>query len=329
MKHYSYVIKDIAEVQDILFSSNITSLLNKNTILVQIYSADTDTKKIEQITDLVSNKIPKATIVGATTVGEVIFGKTYTNSIVIGFSFFNSSTIDVIARDCENGQEFSIGKSIVQEIEKVGDRVAGILLLNTPLSLDAKALLNGFETSRLDYKLFGGGAGDYASMENSLVFTSQWISSKGVVAVIFKGKELYIDSRTYLGWRPLSKEMTITEAEDMLVKTIEHKPAFDIYQHYLGFDKDENFFKSVLEFPLLINRQGEEIARVPVFVDDNGAIQFVADIQEGEKFRIAYGDPELIISDAKQMHKNVNTFQPEAIFLYTCGCRRLLIQENV
>ena len=329
MKHFSYNIGTTFELENILSSNEINSLLNRNSILVQIYCASSDVEWIKEITTLISNKISHAIIIGATTVGEIMFGKTHIHSTVIGFSFFESSAMEIIVRDCDKDKEFLTGKSIVQEIETIKENISGVLLLSTPLSLDARLLLNGFGTSSLNYKLFGGGAGDYASMTNSLVFTSEWISKRGAIAVAFKGDDLHIDMHTYLGWRPLSNEMTITKAEGMLIKTIDNKPAFDIFEHYLGFKNDENFFQNVLEFPLLIMRNGEEIARVPVFVNEDGGIQFVADVYEGEKFRIGYGDPELIISDAGQVHQLVNDSQPEAIFLYTCGCRRFLMQEEV
>ncbi len=329
MKHLSYRISNSVELENILSSNDINALLNRNSILVQVYCASTDTEWIEKIKSIISNKMPDAIIIGATTVGEITYGKTHVNSTVIGFSFFESSSMEIIFKDCDTGKEFSTGKSIVQEIEKINENVSGILLLSTPLSLDVKTLLNGFETSSLNYSLFGGGAGDYASMENSLVFTDDWISARGAIVVVFKGNNLYIESHTYLGWRPLSKEMTITEADGMLVKTIDNKPAFDIYKHYLGFQKDENFFQNVLEFPLIMTRDDEDIARVPVFVNEDGEIQFVADIHEGEKFKIGYGDPELIIADAEQMHELVSDSEPEAVFLYTCGCRRFLMQDDV
>lgn len=329
MKHLSYVIHDIQALEETLSLPAITSHSESKSILVQIYSANTDQTWMEQVSTLIANHLPQAVIIGATTVGEVVFGKAYTESTVVGFSFFESTTLGVISKECPAGQEFETGKWIAHEIAGMDEAVAGVLLLSTPLSIDASALLHGLETSRLDHPLFGGGAGDYASMKHSLVFSGGWFSSQGVVAVVFKGNDLHIDYRTYLGWRPLSKKMTITKAESMLVKTIDGRPAFEIYDRYLGLPRDENFFLNVLEFPLLLERNGEELARVPVFVDEEGGIQFVADISEGESFRIGYGDPNLIIADSTQIHQLAQEFQPQAIFLYTCGCRRFLMQEEV
>ena len=90
------------------------------------------------------------------------------------------------------------------------------------------------------------------------------------------------------------------------------------------------FFQNVLEFPFLIQRNGQTIARVPFFVNESdNSIEFLADIYEGEKFRIGYGNPQNIIEEAISIHKQMDTFQPEAIFLYSCICRRFLMQKDV
>jgi len=329
MRHLSYSIKNIKELEEILSSTEIKAQGNSSSILVQVFSANTDEEWIEEATSSISKRLPQAVIVGATTVGEVIFGKTYTNSTAIGFSFFDITTLHVISKECDTTQEFDMGKVIVNEISTIDEHIAGVLLLSTPLNIDVASLLEGIKTSESSYPIFGAGAGNYSSMDNSLVFSNQWIKSKGAVAVVFTGEELQIDYRTYLGWKPLSQEMTITKVEGMLVKTIDNRPAFEVYDKYLGLPNDESFFLNVLEFPVLLQRDGEELARVPVFVDEDGGIQFVADIHEGEKIRIGYGDPDLIINDSAQMHQLVQKFQPEAIFLFTCGCRRFLMQELV
>lgn len=79
----------------------------------------------------------------------------------------------------------------------------------------------------------------------------------------------------------------------------------------------------------MLQRNGELIARVPVAVDEHGAIQFVADLHIGEKFRIGYGDPTTIVENANATQKVMRDFDPEVIFLYTCGCRRFLMQNDV
>jgi diguanylate cyclase (GGDEF)-like protein len=123
--------------------------------------------------------------------------------------------------------------------------------------------------------------------------------------------------------------MRITEAEGLLVKRIDDEPAFDIYQHYLGITNDQDFFMNALEFPILIEREGTLAARTVAAATDEGALQFLADIREGETFRLGYGDPDLMVNNARQVHRALTDFGAQVNFLFTCCTRRFLMQQDV
>ena len=48
-----------------------------------------------------------------------------------------------------------------------------------------------------------------------------------------------------------------------------------------------------------------------------------ADIKQGATIRLSYGDPDVIKSDVEDVVWNVRSFAPQAVFLYSCGVRRL------
>jgi diguanylate cyclase (GGDEF)-like protein len=177
--------------------------------------------------------------------------------------------------------------------------------------------------------VFGGGAGDYVAMKDSLVFTDTDLFSQGAIVVAITGEDLHVEVQTYLGWRPLSKSMRITEVEALLVKRIDNAPAFDIYKHYLGIPIDQDFSPNAMEFPLLIEREGALVARIPAAVTNEGALQMIADIGEDETFRMGYGDPDLIVNDATQVHRALTDFGSQVNFLYSCCSRRFLMQQDV
>ena len=297
--------------------------------LIQIYFAESNRTHLAVIASFLGSRFPSAVIVGASTVGEVAHGRSMIHQTVIGFTFFESSDISVIAADCSGGNEYSVGADMGQHINDRATDIAGVLLLSTPLSIDASALLKGLETALDDYPVFGGGAGDYAAMKNSLVFSGSEQFDKGAIAVIFSGSDLHIESKTYLGWRPLSRPMRVTQVDGLRVLRVDDQPAFDVYHRYLGLSADDHFFLNALEFPFLLEREGILLARVPVTADEQGALQFVADIHEGEVFRIGYGDIDLVTQDAREIHHSMKQFCPQAVFLYTCGCRRFLMQDAV
>ncbi len=329
MEQITRTIEDLNDLNNLLVSDEIrTASAWAEKILVQIYTARNEEAWLESVA-LKIEKVMPAVIVGATTVGEIANGASLSDKTVIGFSFFQSSTADAIALSCIHGEEQKIGRCLAHKIDKLGVTAKGILLLATPLSINVHSLLQGLTELSIPCPVFGGGDGDYASMNFSLVSCGSTSFSMGVVAIVLSGAELHVESIDYLGWRPLSREMTITEIDGMLVKSIDGKPAFEVYQNYLGISNDDTFSLSALEFPFLLHRKEGYLARIPVAVEEHGAIRFIADINVGEKFRLGYGHPEMILNESNRIKKRMWDFMPDTIFLFSCGCRRFLLQEDV
>lgn len=198
-----------------------------------------------------------------------------------------------------------------------------------PQKINMAKIFKGMADIEFKFPVFGGGAGVYNSEDIPLIFSSNGGISYGIVAVVFVGKDTHIFTRAFSGWRPLSKEMTITDVDGTLLKKVDGQCAFDIYSKYLNIQNDKNFFDNVLEFPLLLERDENSIVRAPFFADENGCIGFAADLQVGEKFHIGYGDPATIIKKAQAIQEDMLRFSPEVIFLHACVCRRFLMQNEV
>jgi len=330
MKEFNYKISSLDGLKDILQSKEILTLRGCKSQLVQIYSAKNSSEYYQSLANAIRSVFPSAVIAGASSVGEINEGKMVTGSTIISFSFFESSSVSLFSYYCKEGNEEAMGKILVREIKSLDKEVKGLLLLSTPVSNDSSKLFNSITADAITYPIFGGGAGDYANRRKTLVFDGLQCYRQGVVAVVFSGKNLHIEPLTYLGWHPLSQEMTITGIDNMSVKTIDGKPAFSVYQKYLGIKADSNFFQNVLEFPFIFYRDGQAIARVPFLVnEEEGSIEFIADIKVGEKFKIGYGNPQTIIAESVGIQNQMKAFQPDAIFLYTCICRRFLMQQDV
>lgn len=331
MKQFNYELANIEGLKDIMLSDEIRSCSDYSTQFIQLYSARNDQEWYKLLSAKIKGVFPSAVIVGASTVGEILEGKILTYSTLLLFSFFESTSLTLLSYECEPGNEEAVGNRILKDSESLPANTKGMLLLSTPVSNDSGKVFNTFTTqTHLNYPIFGGGAGDYVNIKNTLVFDGEQCHRKGVVIVAFAGDHLCIQIATNLGWYPLSKEMTITEIEEVSIKTIDNKPAISIYEKYLGIKGDEHFYQNSLEFPFLIERNKQVIARSPFFFNaKEGSIELAADVKVGEKFRIGYGDPQTIIAESVQLHNKMKCFKPEAIFLFSCICRRFLMQQDV
>lgn len=327
MKSLTYLVKDIPTLRAFLESQALRSSEAAESVLVQVFSSSPDRKILGHIANEISECIPKAVVVGSTTVGEIIRGQPRVKTIVLSFSFFNETVLKPYIIANPAGTEFEAGKNLVKKISSLKG-IAGMLLLATPQSISVSKLFSGMSGESFDFPVFGGGAGVYNPKATSMIFLGGQVLDKGAIAVVFLSKSLHIYTKTFLGWRPLSKEMTITEASGRLLKKIDGQRAFDVYSRYLNIPNDEHFFANALEFPILIEKNGLMIARVPFFVTDDGSIGFLADIEPGDKFHIGYGEPDLILGHSESIKEELCNFAPDSIFLYACICRRFLLQDD-
>lgn len=287
MKHYTYLVENPSGLTNFLASKEIiVEVAKAKSILVQIFSAQTVPAWLKCISEIITDNLPTAVLVGSTTVGEIIDGRTFMKSTVVSFSFFESTTIVPLLAECHENDEEIVGTQLGKSINALGADIAGVLLFATPISINVTDLLDGLASKIGNYPLFGGGAADYGAMNNSLVLLGTELLNKGAVAIVFLGNELHIETYSYLGWLPLSKKMTITEAHGKFVKTVDGESAFDVYHRYLNISNDVNFDLDVLAFPFLIERGEQILARVPISVEKDGSLQFVADVRTGEEFLI-------------------------------------------
>lgn len=299
-------------------------------VFVQIFSSDRDPSWIMSIDAALRLTIPMAVVVGVTTMGEIAEGRLFINTTVISLAFFEKTRVQGFLITGDNGNEKDLGNKFSGEIEKTCSEIAGVMLLATPFTMNVSDFLMGYSSGRSGkYPVFGGGAGDYEAVQEPLITLNGNYTSKGVLAVVFMGNDIQIDMHTYLGWQPLSKEMIITETDGLWVKKIDNIPAFDVFHRYLDIQNDKDFFLNVLEFPLLLKRNGIQYAKAPMEVNSENAIKFITDLKEGETVCIGYGNPSVMIEKANDIQNRIQTFNPEVIFLYSCICRRFLLQSEV
>lgn len=327
MKSLTYLVKDIPALQAYLESLAVHDIETSQSVFVQVFSSLSKKEILAPIISEIRRHIPKAVVVGSTTVGEIIHGQLQVGTVVLSFSFFEKTVLRTFPVAISTGNEFETGKSLMREINAIGE-VAGVLMLATPQSISVSKLFDGMSEEDTHFPVFGGGAGVYDPKSASVIFLNEEFLSQGAIAVAFSGRDLHICTQTFLGWRPLSKEMTITGAEGGLLKTIDGERAFDVYSRYLNIPNDKDFFANALEFPILIEKNGQTLARVPLYVNEDGCIAFLADLETGQKFHIGYGEPDLILGRSESVQKELCGFEPASIFLYACICRRFLLQDE-
>ena len=185
------------------------------------------------------------------------------------------------------------------------------------------------------YRFFGGGAGDDARFEHTVVFHGTEVVSDAVVALeILSEKPIGIGVKH--GWSPGAERMRVTESEGMLVGSLNATPAvevFDAHAEATGqrFDHGEPvpFF---LHNVLGVESPDGYRLRVPLGVQDSGAVLCAADVPPGATACIMATTPSDAVAAAAEATRaalaQLDGHEPAVAFLFDCVATRLRLGQD-
>lgn len=329
MKHHVFHISDSEDVKLTSARNKFEKLYqsSKSTLVVIYGSTIQRDWELHEVAEYFQNHWPKATVIAVETENQIINGKSYAHHIGISLSFYESVEIEAQYFNVEN--EVTAQESFEKWLTNQGELCKLVVIFSTPhLSLNFGFLRN-LKKDHTTFPIIGGGVGSFFNEKEKNLYYDGKCEKVGLIAICFLGEDLEVYTNDYLGWKSFSQELTVTETENEWVKTIDGMRAFDIYQKYLGIDLDENLYKNTNSFPFLVEKAGSVIARVPVFVNEAGWLKFAPAIELGERFRIGFADPAMIVSAANEAQEEMANFLPEGIFIFSCVARRELLGESL
>ena len=181
--------------------------------------------------------------------------------------------------------------------------------------------LKKYQEKKAERKLSGSGVTQYVAGRD--------YHSEGVVILAYSGENLHVKTDYIFGWKPLGKEMTITETLGYnCIVTIDDVPAGQIYKKYLNVDLNEHLLYNVFDFPFVVNRGGIDVSRVADSYDDDGRLYMIAEVKKGEKIRLSYGNPKEILQRTWEASEEMRKFDPQGVSLYMCGARTVFLAKD-
>jgi len=307
--------------KELLKSIKVFKKFSYKSLLVQIYSGHSDTKKLQQIINTIKKELKNVFIIGASTAGEIVNAKVNENSISIGFTAFANTTLKLAYSKNTNA------KSAQKLIKKIDSKnIKAIILLSNGLSGNHQEFLQEFNSYNKEVIISGGLAGDNFELKKTYIIVDDKIYNNGSLALSFNSKNLYADNEHILSWHPIGKEMMITKAEGATVYEIDHQPAALVYEKYLGKKIFKNLPQSLLEFQLLFEEGNTTIARTPM-LREKDALIFAAPVNKGQKVQFGFSNAQSLLSKASLLQDKLSSKPAQAIFVFSCVARKALLQE--
>lgn len=320
---------------------NLTAMIHKQDILddnlVVLVFSDCDpkayrnnTEEQEQVLQVIrqlKQLLPKSVIAGVTTAGAFNHGKIEDKNILLSFLQFDAT---VPMGGVYPLEKFTPSETAHQIHKDLITPDTGLLLLFTDgFHTDAHHLLDELSALAPDLPVAGGKAGDGLRFMHTSIFYGAKAFQKGTVAIALNGEALRVHQFYRLNWKKIGKAMTITDAKENVVNTIDGEPALQVYQRYLGHDITNKLTEQGgTEFPLFFQRKGMKITRGVIGQDTNGGIHYAGDIHTGEQVHFSYGHIPLIFESLEEDCRQAASFEPQGVLVFSCAARKSLLQDQ-
>ena len=306
MKLINYLFETIEDLETFVD----THCLEQNNILIQLFCGVQEISKIQPILDLLTKKIPQASIIGASTAGEISNGLIYEETIHISFSIFQNSKIRTqycLQADFETGVKTA--KEFIQKDTKA------VIAFSEGLKSNSELFLEGFSSIEHNIPIAGGNAADNTKFVKTFVISGNKIYNEGIVVCAIDSDHLNVSTNYSLEWTEIGKEMLITKAVNNVIYEIDNTPVNEIYTHYLGNEILDDFPNTVIEFPL-------------IKTIDKGFV-YAGYIKNGDKVRFAIGNVEQILNQAKTLYERILVSPVEATYIYSCSVRKKFLRQHL
>ncbi len=295
-------------------------------ILVQIFDGTQNFKYLRDVLNFIKNTIPCCIITGVTTDGGVLDNQVLENSLLISVLCFEHTRLQIEKSDNLSNHFFDVGVHLGKKLH--ANDLKAVILFGEGLSVNGEDLLTGFESQVGDIVIAGGLAGDNSSFSQTHLFYQDEILDKGAVAVGLYSDTLRAETRWASDCDVIGEEFTITESEKNIVKKINEMTPEYLYTEHLGLHFDKQFIEICAQIPLVMNRNGENLARAAMTLYPDGSMGFAGNLMEGEKVRFGIANIEKILANAIKLYNEINN-QWDVIHMISCTGRKAILGDRL
>ncbi|WP_419765989.1 MAG: FIST N-terminal domain-containing protein [Arcobacter sp.] len=314
MKTYNYTYQNNSFKDKIDYSL----FQDEKNILIQVFCGQDDST-LQYIINLLDNNLPNAIIIGTTTDGEIKDRKVSTFRTVISISVFENTFIKIAKKQGDNS--FNSGYEIAKELVTPNTKL--LITFTDGTSTNGEEYLKGITAYNEKIMVCGGMAGDNGVFKQTFVSCGTELIDFGAVAVSLNSDILQVTNDHKYDWIPIGIEHTIDKVKGNRIYEISGMEAIKFYEKYLGNSDSHT------EFPLIVQRNGMSVARAVLTRYSDGSLGCGGNLYKGDKVRLGFANAEMIMKNPVLYLKNINNYQAETFFIYSCMARRRYMQSLI
>jgi hypothetical protein len=303
-----------------------------------LYFGDRDLLRDGEVFEGLRALYPGARVVGGST-GATILGKTLNqqNAVAAALRFARTRVAVATTVVPDKASSRTAGEELARTL--VAPDLAAVFVLADGMNVNGSLLIAGLKSVLgEDCPISGGMTGDAGEYTQALVGADAAPSSKVAAAVGLYGSSLRVSYGRGCGWDAFGPRRRITRADGNVLYELDGKPAFDLYERYLG-DEFGNGVPAGVLFPLLMShpdRPERSFVRAALGLDQSAAAMTLAgNVPEGWMARLMRGSLDRLALAAAQAARDMRDGMPAAAVdgdrlavIVSCTGRMLLMGQR-
>jgi hypothetical protein len=283
----------------------------------------------KELTDFFNEK--NVDVFGSTTAGEIIDSEVMEQSTVIMLLDIKKEHYKIFHEASADTFKISSNLALFAQSSFINPSV---VVVSSGLTIDAEQIIKGFHSVDKDIPLYGGLAGDDLTMKNSFVFSNDYESPTGLIALVFDNDKINVQGIATSGWDNIGIEKTITKSVGNVVYTIDNEPAVDVFVKFFQFTESvdntaEIIAQNFAQYPLQLTKEnGNTVLRAPLMVNiESRALIFAGGIPEGSKVKFSVQPGFDLIEKTTKRVSVLKTSIPEAdaLIMFSCKARHMAL----
>ena len=332
MQQLTYIVSGTADAQRKAESAKekLERIPHVESLLVTIAApCEMPMEEALRMRDDVRGIFPEARILVHTCALKMADLRLDTHGIMLTFTALEASRAEFVLVD-GNTSDTATKESFVRFVEaRPHTKLIEFFVVGLMDQIDD--LFEGFSAVDESIQVFGAFVDAGPMNAHGYIVADDAAMRLGMLAVVFHGETLQAHTVRNFGWNSLGREIIATRVDGCTVKELDNDVPLKIYERYFGIKGDGEFSADSALFPLCFEEEDGSIsARVPIKIEQgSGELIFGIPMQQGTKFRLAYGDPYGILSKAAENTREMTAFSPEAILGTVCVGHYLLLGDDV
>ena len=308
------------------------SLDSSQTLLIVFGSSNIE--RIKKPLQELTNTFPHATIIGASTAGEIMQDELLEDALVVTVICFEKTTIRLVSQAVTSTEDsFENGSLIARSL--MNSDLKSIFVLSEGLNVNGSQLTKGINTVLPNNIVVTGGlAGDGDRFEQTWVIVEGEAKPNFITAVGFYGEYIHVGYGSKGGWDRLGMSRKVTRSTNNVLYELDGQPALDIYKRYLG-EQAEGLPATGLLFPLELQESDTTESKVRTILavnEEERSITFAGDIPEESFVTLMKANFDRLIDGASEAAEMVlldgHSDEPIVNIAISCVGRRLVLKQR-